>query len=103
MCLAGVTHINVGVLYFVRTMTEQDETSLFEVVIRMDYKTQNPEKNKVVVRRRAPSMLDIKRNISNRLNPDSKTVVALVDSETGDLRFVHTMKVGDVTVHEVEG
>lgn len=82
-------------------MTMADD-NLFRCTFTMDYSTQNQDDNKIVMERAAESKLDLKQQLEQRLNPDrDKTVVALTDRR-GDLYFIHTMKVGDVFVEEVE-
>ena len=76
-----------------------NERKLFKATIHMDYK--NPEHDTIEVTRSAPSLLEAKKDLQDRLNPSNITVVSLVDND-GAVRMVHTMKVGDIKLEEVE-
>ena len=79
---------------------DQDSSKLFKAHIYMDFK--NPDKGEIIVTRRAPSKLDVKRQLEDRLNPGrDQSIVSLVDAD-GELHMIHTMKFGYLKVEEVE-
>ena len=78
---------------------EEDSGGVFRCTIHMDYK--NPEHDTITIERAAPNLLEAKKALQNRLNPANDTIVSLVDRH-GVVRMVHTMKVGDVKVEEVQ-
>lgn len=72
----------------------------FKVKIVMDFSS-GPETIELV--RKAESAQEIKNQLASRLNPgQGKAVVPLVDQETGELLFIHSMKFGHARVTGVD-
>lgn len=72
----------------------------FTVEIVMDFSS-GPERLELV--RKAESAQEVKNQLANRLNPgQGKAVVPLVDQESGELLFIHSMKFGHARVTGVD-
>ena len=84
--------------YDTQQKNEEDDGGVFRCTIHMDYKY--TEHDTINIERAAPNLLEAKKALQNRLNPSGDTIVSLVDRH-GVVRMVHTMKVGDVKVEEV--
>jgi len=69
----------------------------FNVKIVMDFSS-GPETIELV--RKAESAQELKNQLANRLNPgQGKAVVPIVDQESGELLFIHSMKFGHARVN----